>query len=197
MESVREGCPIARALLHTLSKSPVYEPPSRFQVLLCCKWAPMVIAVTKSYITYLPGSPVKEPPPLEAVSLSLFRVSYSISGAPFILLSKPIVDEPSNRFTNEAPMKRDACFQVLFYISFRVPSKGALPPGSLHRASTDCETVHLQSPFQPSPKVPRRRALMKRDAHPHSHPFITFRAPSKGAPLAGSPNRSPIQIDPP
>jgi len=31
-------------------------------------------------------------------------------------------------------MKRDAHLQSFFYLSFRVPSKGALPPGSLHRA---------------------------------------------------------------
>jgi len=30
-------------------------------------------------------------------------------------------------------MKRDARLQSLFYISFRVPSEGALPPGSLYR----------------------------------------------------------------
>jgi hypothetical protein len=29
-------------------------------------------------------------------------------------------------------MEKDACLQSLCYISFRVPSKGALPPGSLH-----------------------------------------------------------------
>jgi len=37
-------------------------------------------------------------------------------------------------------MKRDARLQSLFYISFRVPSKGALPPGSLHRAPTERDT---------------------------------------------------------
>jgi len=34
-------------------------------------------------------------------------------------------------------MERDSCLQNLFYISFRVPRKGALPPGSLHRAPTE------------------------------------------------------------
>jgi hypothetical protein len=29
-------------------------------------------------------------------------------------------------------MERDAYLQSLFYLSSRVPSKGALPPGSLH-----------------------------------------------------------------
>jgi len=36
-------------------------------------------------------------------------------------------------------MERDAHLQSLFYISFRVPGKGALPPGSLQRAPTETE----------------------------------------------------------
>jgi len=34
---------------------------------------------------------------------------------------------------------------------------------------------------------------IKRDAHPQSLPFVTFRAPSKGAPPLGSPNRPSIE----
>jgi len=34
-------------------------------------------------------------------------------------------------------MERDACCQSLFYLSYRIPSKGALPPGSLYRASIE------------------------------------------------------------
>jgi hypothetical protein len=49
-------------------------------------------------------------------------------------------------------MEIDACLQGLFYLSFRVPNKGALPLGSLHRAAIEREreTLQLQSPFQPS-----------------------------------------------
>ena len=62
----------------------------------------------------------------------------------------------------------------------RVPSKGALPPGSLHTAALEREMPHLQSPFQPSVKVPSRRAHsrlsswapMKRDVRLQSLPFI-------------------------
>jgi hypothetical protein len=53
-------------------------------------------------------------------------------------------------------MERDACLQSLFYIFFRVPSKGALLPGSLHSAPTERETLHLQSLFNPYFKVPGR-----------------------------------------
>jgi hypothetical protein len=56
------------------------------------------------------------------------------------------------------------------------------------------ETLHLQSPFQPHLRVPGRWAHsrlpnwapIKRDPHPQSHPFVTFRVP-KGA----SPSRFP------
>jgi hypothetical protein len=45
-------------------------------------------------------------------------------------------------------MERDACLQSLFYISFRVPSKGALPPGSLYRAPTDSERERDTAPLE-------------------------------------------------
>jgi len=38
---------------------------------------------------------------------------------------------------------------------------------------------------------------MKREAHPQSLPFITFRAVSKGAQPPGSPNQAPIESDAP
>jgi len=55
-------------------------------------------------------------------------------------------------------MERDAHLQSLFYISFMVPSKGALPLGTLHRAPTGRNTpppeplsTIFQSPQQMSP----------------------------------------------
>jgi len=38
-------------------------------------------------------------------------------------------------------MERNASLQSLFYTSFRVPGKGALPPGSLHRAAKERDTL--------------------------------------------------------
>jgi len=38
-------------------------------------------------------------------------------------------------------LKRDVRLQSLFYMSIRVPNKGALPPGSLHRAPTERNTT--------------------------------------------------------
>jgi len=43
-------------------------------------------------------------------------------------------------------MERGARLQCLFYISFRVTSKGALPPGSLHRAPIERETERHSTP---------------------------------------------------
>jgi len=74
--------------------------------------------------------------------------------APFIHLSKSLVDEPSSRFPNGAPTERDACLQSLFYISFRVPNKGALPPCSFHRAPTDRDTSPPE-PLTTISQIPR------------------------------------------
>jgi len=79
------------------------------------------------------------------------RERLSIPGAPFIHLSNSTADEPSFRFPCGAPMERDARLQRLFYISFRVPSKGTLPPGSLHRAPTERDA----SPPEPLSTISR------------------------------------------
>jgi len=52
-------------------------------------------------------------------------------------------------------MERDAHLQSLFYISFRVPSKGALPLGSLHRAPPERDTTPPE-PLSTYFKVPGR-----------------------------------------
>jgi len=51
-------------------------------------------------------------------------------------------------------MERDARLQILFYISFRVPRKGALPLGSLHRASTERDTP-TPEPLSTTSQSPR------------------------------------------
>jgi len=190
-----------RALLNISYSSPVRSPPStifqsprytslptKHQVPLGTIGAPMVrdahIRRVSEYV--FQGSKWRCSPP-RPPSRSLVRERRPIPRTPFILLSKSLVEEPSSRFPKQGPYG-DACLQSLFYISFRVPSKEALPSCSLHRTPT--ETVHLQSPFQPYLKVPGRRAHfrlpnwapIKRGAHPQSLLFITFRASSKGAP---------------
>jgi hypothetical protein len=66
--------------------------------------------------------------------LSLFTEGYPIPRALFIHLSKSLVHKPPFRFPSGVPMEIDACLQSLFYLSFRVPSMGALPSGFLHTA---------------------------------------------------------------
>jgi hypothetical protein len=53
-------------------------------------------------LTYFPGSPVKEPS-----ALSPFRERRSTPRAPFIHLSKSLVDESPSRFPSGAPMGKD------------------------------------------------------------------------------------------
>ena len=125
---------------------------------------------------------------------------------PFIRLSKTLVDEPPSRFPSGAPMVIDARLQSLLYLSFRVPSKGALPPGSLQRAPIErCSTSRAPSNHlsksavgKPTPGCPTEPpAPMKRDARLQSLSFITYRVPSKGAPPPGSLTRAPIERDAP
>jgi hypothetical protein len=72
--------------------------------------------------------------------------------SPFIQLSKSPVDEPSSRFPKRSPYEKRCLSPEPFLISFRVPGKGALPPGFLHRAPTErereSETLHLQRYWQ-------------------------------------------------
>jgi hypothetical protein len=138
MESLAERYPVSRAL--HLSNFPVCEHPPDFRFPSVLKgpiWREM--PYPDPFLTQLLGSPVKEIPLPRPSPWSLFkdrgRERCFIPRAPFIHLSKSLVDEPSSRFSSGAPIERDACLQRIFYISFRVPSKGALPPGFLHRAS--------------------------------------------------------------
>ena len=96
MESLRDRCPVARALLHiSFSLQCMNLPPdSRVSDVKGPLWR---FPYPNHFLSYLPGSPVEEAPP-EALSLSLYRVRCSIPRAPFILLPKSPVDKPSNRF---------------------------------------------------------------------------------------------------
>jgi len=51
-------------------------------------------------------------------------------------------------------MEIDARLQSFFYLSFRVPNKGALPPDSLHRApiERDIPPTELLSTITQSPR---------------------------------------------
>jgi len=53
----------------------------------------------------------------------------------YSFLSKSPSKQIASRFLSGAPMERDALLQSLFYLSFQVPSKGALPPEPLSTIS--------------------------------------------------------------
>ena len=135
--------------------------------------------------------------------MSFFRERCPSPGVPFIHLSKSPVDKLPSRFPSRVPMEIDTCLQSLFYLSFRVPSKGALPPGSLHRAPTERDvpppeplSTTSQSLRWVSPLQVAQMSTMKRDACLQNLPFITYKVPSKGVPPPlhpGSPNRAPTE----
>jgi len=96
-------------------------------------------------------------------------------------------------------MERDARLQSLFYISFRVPNKEALPPGSLHRAPTDRERHHTsRAPFilltmspvdEPSSRFPKWGHYGKRCPSPE--PFLhILQGPEQGSPASRFPSQS-------
>jgi len=55
----------------------------------------------------------------------------------------------------QGPYGIDACLQSLFYLSFRVPNKGALSPGTLHRVPIERERCSTsKTPFNHLLKSP-------------------------------------------
>jgi len=102
------------------------------------------------------------------------RERRSTSRAPFIHLSKSLVNELPFRFPSRTPMKRDAHLQSLFYITFiRLSNPGYI------------------SPLPGSPTVP----LWTEMCITRHFLYITFRVPSKGNTPPGSPHRAPLKLD--
>jgi len=111
------------------------------------------------------------------------------------------------------PIKRDAHSQSLPFVTFRAPSKGALPPGSRNRASIEREALFPEPPYNclseflvngppwgdvcplsPSPhilldpqKSPPNRAPTERDAPFPKSSKCLLKYPVNG--LHGFPNR--------
>ena len=95
--------------------------------------------------------------------------------------------------------KQTSIARALLSISFRVTSKGALPPGSPHSAPTERDAPFLEPPFthlsmspvyEPLSRFPST-ASMERDARFHSLFYISSRVPSNEVPPPGSPHRAP------
>ena len=93
----------------------------------------------ETFLTYLPGSPVKElpSPPPRPPSRSLFRERRFICRAPFIHLSKPLVDEPSSRFPRWGHYGKRCPSPEPFLHILQVPQQGSppsrFPSQSFHR----------------------------------------------------------------
>ena len=106
-----------------LSKSLVYEPPSRFQVLLSCEGAPM--ERDAAFSAYPAGSPAREP--FLQVPFTEFpqRVTLHLQSLfqPYLIPGR----WTHSRLPNWAPMERDACPQSLPFITLRASRKGAPP----------------------------------------------------------------------
>jgi len=100
-------------------------------------------------------------------------------------------------------MRRDARLQSLFYISFRFPSNGALPPCSLDTSPTERDTPPLeplstisQSPLWRCPLQAAELSPHEERCPPQSLPFKTFMTPGRGALSPGSLKRAPISTAP-
>jgi hypothetical protein len=105
------------------------SPPPTYQVSLRWKGAPMErdAHIQRLFFNISSRVPSEEAPPRPLHIASSERETSSISESTWWMFPPP--GSP-----NRAPIERDAHLQSLFYIYFRVPSKGAFPPGSLQRA---------------------------------------------------------------
>ena len=139
---LRESCPIPRALLCSSFKvpsiwDPLPPPDSRFPSdIKGPLWREMPIS--GAFLNVSSRVPSKG-----ALPIGPPHWASSERNAPFLEpphVSKSLVDEPPSRFPNGAPMERDAHLQSLFYLSSRIPSMGALPPGFLHRTLIEKNT---------------------------------------------------------
>jgi hypothetical protein len=112
---LERGAPFPEHPSFVFSKSPVYEPLSRFlSAVKGLLWKETPVTGAFLYISSKVPSKVASPRPSP---LNLFRERVrerereggrdSTSGAPFIHLSKSLVDKLPSKFPSEAPMERD------------------------------------------------------------------------------------------
>ena len=124
------------ALLHSSVKAPNIWAPLQFP--LAGKgplWREMPIS--REYLNISSRVPSETvPPPPKAPSMEPHQREKPHPQSPLHpSLKVPGRRAPPPGSPNGAPMERDASLQSLFYISFRVPSKEALPPEPLSTIS--------------------------------------------------------------
>ena len=138
MESLTERCPSTRALLHSSIKVPGTRAPPHMPGSPPMETGPHGerCSYMETFLTYLPGSPLKELPP-RPPPRSLFKERCSISRAPFIQLSKSPVDEPSYMFPKRGPYGNRCPSPEPFLHMFQGPHQGShtsrFPSQSSHR----------------------------------------------------------------
>jgi hypothetical protein len=101
--------------------------------------------------------------------------------------------------TKRTIWKKTPVSRAFLYVSFRLPSKGALLLGSPQKAPTERDAPFPEPSFicfskslvNKSPSIFPKRVPMKKDFRFQSVPFLSFRVPSKAPqPLPGSSNRA-------
>ena len=143
------------------------------------------------------------------VSRAFFNISLNFLIK--VLLIKEILPFPQRPWERKCPhvpengalTEADTYSRALLSISFGVPSKGSLPPGSPHRAPTERDalfpeptSIHISRSLVNEP--PSRflsGTPVERDACLKTFFCITFRVTSEGVPLPGSPHRAPTERD--
>jgi len=131
-----------------------YTSPPAYQVPLDWIGAPRRYPYPETFSTYLPGSPVKELPPRPPPQSLVKGRDASSTEPPLPSLKVPgrwaLLQFPqTGPLWKEMPISR-----AFFYISYRVPSKGARPPGSLNRAPTERDPPPLE-PLSTTSQRPR------------------------------------------
>jgi hypothetical protein len=138
--------------------------------------------------------------------LSNSSISVLLLKRNFTLLSKALGKERLPMVSKTgSPLKQTPISRALLGISFGFSSKGALPPGSPHRAPTERDDpfpepsfIHLsKSPlYQPPSRFPSR-VLMERDARLQSLPLHIFPGSPVKKPASRFPKGAPIERDAP
>jgi hypothetical protein len=128
MESLAERCPTTRALLHSSIEVPgirVSPPHTRFPS--DGKGPPWrVMPAFRDFPNISSRVPRKELP-LRPPPQSLFGERCSIPRAPFIQLSKSLVDEPSSRFPKRGPYGKRCPSPEPFLYILQGPQQGSPP----------------------------------------------------------------------
>ena len=184
MEPFTEKCPTTAALLHSPTKVRGIRAPSSLREMPTSRDFPNVSSRVPS-----------EGAPPEANSTEHFQREMP-SSKDFPNISSRV---PSRGALLQVPQTGPLWRKMPVSRAFPTyPSGSPAREPSLQVAFTELpqrKTLHLQSPFQPYLKVPGRWAHYRlpnwAPVHPHSLPFITFRAPRKEAPLQVPPTEIP------